>query len=98
MDNKSKMYRCDRGKVFNNNRSLYASYEDDNSDIVYNSNDIRRKINNIINSFDFIYTTKVNIVVDNQILSKKIVGIYNNNLVTIDNEYIPIELIKDIYK
>ena len=98
MDNKSKLYRCDKIKVFNNNRSVYASYENDNSNIVYNSNDIRRKINNIINSLDFIYTTRVNIVLDKETISKKIVGIYNNNLVTIDNEYIPIELIKDIYK
>ena len=33
-----------------------------------------------------------------EVLTKKIIGVYNNNLVTIDNEYIPIELIKDIYK
>ena len=98
MDNKSKLYRCDRNKIFNNNRSVYASYEEDNSNIVYNSNDIRKKINNIINSLDFIYTTKVNIVLDKETINKKIIGIYNNNLVTIDNEYIPIELIKDIYK
>lgn len=98
MGNKPEMYRCNNGKVFNNNRSVYASYNDNNSNIIYNSNDIRRKINSIISSDNFIYTTRVNVVIDNKILSKKIVGIYNNNLVTIDNEYIPIELIQDIYK
>jgi hypothetical protein len=98
MDNKAKMYRCERDKIFNNNRSVYASYEDNKNNVIYNSNDIRKKINNIINSDSFIYRTRVNIVIDNQVLSKKIAFIHDNNLVTIDNEYIPIELIQDIYK
>ena len=29
---------------------------------------------------------------------KRIVAYINNNLITIDNEYIPIDKIKDIYK
>ena len=95
---KPKMYKCENKKVFNNNRSVYASYSDNNSFKVYDTNDIRKKINNIFSSHDFIYRTKVNIVIDNQIITKKIVGIYNNNLVTIDNEHIPINMISDIYK
>ena len=98
MDNKPKMYRCDKVKEFNNNRMVYASYNDNNINLFNDTNDIRSKINNIFNSSNFIYRTKVNIVIGNQILSKKIVGLYNNNLVTIDNEHIPINIIKDIYK
>lgn len=99
MDNKPKMYRCNNKKVFSNNMRVYSSYDDNtNINVIYNTNDIRRKINAIINSDNFIYRTVVNIVLDNEIISKKIVGLYNNNLVTIDNEYIPINLIKDIYK
>lgn len=99
MSDKPKMYKCDVRKEFNNNRSVYTSYNDDiNSFKVYDTKDVRNKINNIFNSNNFIYRTKVNIVVDNQILTKKIVGVYNDNLVTIDNEYIPINIIKDIYK
>jgi hypothetical protein len=99
MSDKPKMYRGVVNKECNNNKSVYTSYSDNNNtDIVYNTNDIRKKISDIFNSNTFIYRTKVNIVVDNQILTKKIVGLYDNNLVTIDNEYIPINIIKDIYK
>ena len=98
MSDKPKMYRGVGNKRFNNNRDVYASYDDNNRIMVNDTNDIRKKINDIFNSNNFIYRTKVNIVVDNQILTKKIVGVYNNNLVTIDNEHIPINLIKDIYK
>ena len=100
MSDKPKMYRCMEKKQFNNNRSVYASYNDNNINTfkVYDTNDIRKKINNLFNSSNFIYRTKVNIVIDNQVFTKKIVGLYNNNLVTIDNEHIPIDLIRDIYK
>ena len=104
MSDKPKMYRCNVKKEFNNNRSVYASYNDNdngnrnNTDIVYDTNEIRRKINEIFGSHDFIYRTKVNILIDNQVITKKVIGVYNNNLVTIDNEYIPISMIKDIYK
>lgn len=98
MSDKPKMYQNTLKKVFNNNKKIFVSYNDNNSNIVSSSNDIRKKINNIVNSNNFIYRTKVNIVIDNDILVKKIVGIYNNNLVTLDNEYIPIDKIRDIYK
>jgi len=102
MSDKPKMYRCNAKKEFNNNRSVYASYNDNgnrnNTDIVYDTNEIRKKINEIFGAHDFIYRTKVNILIDNQVITKKIIGLYNNNLVTIDNEYIPISMIKDIYK
>lgn len=98
MDNKPKMYRCDKAKEFHNNRMVYTSYNDNNISTFNDTSDIRKKINNIFNSSNFIYRTKVNIVIGNQILSKKIVGLYNNNLVTIDNEHIPINIINDIYK
>lgn len=97
MSDRPKMYRGSIEKKFNNNRSVYASYDNDNIK-VYNTNDIRKKINDIFSSSNFIYRTKVNIVIDNQIVTKKVIGVYNNNLVTIDNEYIPINMIKDIYK
>jgi len=99
MADKPKMYKCDVRKEFNNNRSIYASYEDRDIRLnTYDTNEVRKKISNIFNSSNFIYRTKVNLVIDNQIITKKIVGIFNDNLVTIDNEYIPINIIKDIYK
>ncbi|MBQ2873441.1 MAG: hypothetical protein IJE89_05530 [Bacilli bacterium] len=99
MPNKPKMYKGEVKKEFNNNRSIYASYSDnDNINKNYDVSEVRKKINDIFSSYDFIYRTKVNIVIDNQIITRKIIGIYENNLVTIDNEHIPINMIKDIYK
>ena len=98
MSDKPKMYRCTDKKEFNNNRSVFISYDNNNTFKVYDTNEIRKKINHIFSSNNFIYRTKVNIVIDNQVITKKIVGVYNNNLVTIDNEHIPINMIRDIYK
>ena len=54
--------------------------------------------NDAIYSKDYIYKADVTIVTDNQVLEKRIVGKNSNNLITIDNEYIPISIIRDIYK
>ena len=98
MTSKPEMYRGNIKKTFNNNRSIYASYMDNSEIKVYDNSDVRKKINDIFNSNTFIYRTKVNLVIDNKIISKKVIGVYNNNLVTIDNEQIPINIIQDIYK
>ena len=97
MSDKPKMYRGCVDKKFNNNRSVYTSYSDNNIKM-YDNGDVRKKINDIFNSNNFIYRTKVNIVINNQIITKKVIGVYNDNLVTIDNEHIPINLIRDVYK
>lgn len=98
MSNKPEMYRGNVRKEFNNNRNIYASYMDNNEVRVYDNVEVRKKINDIFSSNNFIYRTKVNIVIDNKIVTKKVIGVYNNNLVTIDNEHIPINIIQDIYK
>ena len=99
--NKPKMYQNRVNKEFHNNKVVYTSFDKSNHLEKYNevvdSNEIRKKINNIINSNSFIYSKLVHIVIGNEIILRKIVGLYNNNLVTIDNEYIPIDNIKDIY-
>ena len=43
------------------------------------------------------YKADVSIVLGNKIIKKRIIAKRNNNLITIDNELIPIGLIKDIY-
>lgn len=99
MDNKPKMYQNKTIKEFHNNRSIYmSSNKYDSRPIIDKVNDIRKKINDIINSNSFIYQTRVNIVIGNDTITRKIIGIFNNNLVTIDNEYIPLDNIRDIYK
>ena len=98
MKEKPKMYQNKIDKVFHNNKLVYmSSYHKDGYD-VKKTNDIRMKIDNIINDSSFIYRAKVKIMINNEIISKKIIGVNNNNLVTIDNEYIPIDTIQDIYK
>ena len=95
---KPKMYQNKIDKVFHNNKLIYMSSEKKNSINVDRVNDIRDKIDRIINDSSFIYRAKVNIVINNEIISKKIIGVSNNNLLTIDNEYIPIDSIEDIYR
>lgn len=102
MDKKPKMYQNKVNKEFHNNKSVYVSYEENNTiskdyDKVVDSNIIRKKIDEIVNSNNFIYSKLVHIVIGNETITRKIIGIYNDNLVTIDNEYIPISNIKDIY-
>lgn len=94
---KPKMYQNKINKVFHNNKLIYMS----NNIKSYNPtkvNDIKNKIDNILNDSSFIYRAKVKLVINDKVISKKIIGISNNNLITIDNEYIPIESIQDIYK
>lgn len=98
MSSKPEMYRGTIKKEFNNNKNIYASYMDTNEIRVYDTSEVRKKINDIFNSNSFIYRTVVNIVIDNKVITKKVIGIYNNDLVTIDNEHIPINIIQDIYK
>ncbi len=102
MQDKPKMYQNKFGKEFHNNETVYATYcekEGHNGgyNIVNDSNIIRKKIDSIVNANNFIYSKMVNIVIGNDVIKRKIIGIYNNNLVTIDNEYIPLDNIKDIY-
>ena len=96
---KPKMYHNKINKEFHNNRLIYTSY-DNNNKILNNSNninDIRKKINKIINSNNFIYSKLVYININGNNIMRKIIGIYGDNLITIDNEYIPISNIEDIY-
>ena len=92
-----KMYHHEN-KIFNNNREVYYGKNSREVSDILTTNDIRKKINDIINSPSFIYRTNVSIVIGNDIIQRKIIGIYNNNLITIDNEQIPLDSITDIYK
>lgn len=95
---KPELYHNKEYKEFHNNREVFMSSDRENNSSIKSSNDIRKKVNDIINSTSFIYQTMVNIVIGNEIIKKKIIGIKGNNVVTIDNEYIPLDNIKDIYK
>ena len=98
MEDLPKIYQMKKDKHFNNNKEGYMSNMRDDHNEVLSIIDIRKKINNILSSNNFIYRTKANIVIGNKTIEQQIIGIYNNNLVTIDNEQIPISSINDIYK
>ena len=101
-----KMYQNNFNKEINNNRCVFSSLIDKKEErkkeqVINNNYDrftIEQKIFNIFNSKDYIYKADVTIVTDTQTLQRRIVGKNSNNLITIDNEYIPISIIRDIYK
>lgn len=92
MKEKSKIYQNRQNKEFHNNKLIYTSYNQTN-----NIDEIRSKINKIINDSSFIYSKVVHLVIGDKTIVKRIVGIYDDSLVTIDNEYISLNTIKDIY-
>ena len=97
MKEKPQMYQNRVNKEFHNNKIVYTSFDKNVNIKQYTSDEIRKKINSIINSNSFIYSKLVHIVINNETITRKIIGIYSNNLITIDNEYIPIDNIEDIY-
>jgi len=102
------MYKNNNIKKLNNTQTIYSSLN--NNDInIENKKEIKnseikdnipleKKIDNIFNSPNYIYKADVNIVTDKGVLNKRVVARNKNNLITFDNEYIPISIIRDIYK
>lgn len=64
----------------------------------YSSVSIDKKIDSIFNSSDYVYKADVTIVTDTEELKRRIIARNRNNIITIDNEFIPISIIRDIYK
>ena len=101
--NLPKMYHNKINKPINSIQTIYSSMNnlndiEDSNSIKYSNISIDSKINRIFNSYDYVYKADVTIVTDNDKLKKRIVARNKNNLITIDNEYIPINIIRDIYK
>ena len=96
-----KMYHTKINKPINSIQKVYRSMDKENN--INNKNEyshipIDKKINNIFNSNDYIYKADVTIITDTKTINKRIIARNKNNLITIDNEYIPISIIRDIYK
>ena len=94
-----KMYHCSINKEINNIQDVYSSFNKEEYTRIkkYNIINIDNKINEIFNSPNFVYKADVTIELENEIIKRRVVAKRNNNLITIDNELIPISLIKDIY-
>ena len=104
-----RMYQNKFDKQFTNIQKTYSTLDRNDTTIEeipkterkeikkYDLYTIEQKIYNIFKSPTYIYKAAVVIVTDNEILEKRIIGKSRDNLITIDNEYIPIDNIRDIY-
>ena len=100
-----RMYHNKIDKDLNNNESVFSTLDSNikptniSSNFINNRNNltVEQKIVNIFNSPNYIYKIDVVIVTDNNKVIKRIIGKNKNNLITMDNEYIPINTIRDIY-
>lgn len=98
-----KMYHSKINKSIDNIQKVYSTIgkkekieqSDENK---YSHISIDRKIDSIFNDTGFVYKADVTIITDEEKIKKRIVARNQNNLITIDNEYIPISIIRDIYK
>lgn len=87
------------GNINNDQEYFYSS----NPQTVVNKNertkeDIKVKINRLFQSQKFIYKIKVNVITSEGEKETHIIGKTNNELITIDNDLIPINDIIDIYE
>lgn len=94
----------------NNNSKVFYSAESIEKDLETgdrNSNELEevkklkgktvlQKINEIFNSPYYIYKANVDITLDGGKVTKKIIGKNQKNLITMENELIPIDTIRDI--
>lgn len=98
-----KMYHNEIDKDISNNESvfstMYSKEERVRREIPLSKNNytIEQKIYNIFNSPNYIYKIDVVITTDKGTENKRIVGKTKTSLITMDNEYIPINTIRDIY-
>ena len=97
-----KMYHNKINKTVNSIQKVYNSMENHKNNELrqnkYSSISIDQKIEQIFQEKDFVYKADVEIITDTETIRKRIVARNQNNLITIDNEYIPISIIRDIYK
>ena len=97
-----KMYHNKINKTVNSIQKVYSSMENHKNNELrqnkYSSISIDQKIEQIFKEKDFVYKADVEIITDTENIKKRIVARNQNNLITIDNEYIPISIIRDIYK
>ena len=63
---------------------------------ILKGNTVNQKINEIFTSPYYIYKAEVEITLEDGVIVKKIIGKNNQNLITMENELIPISSIKDI--
>lgn len=92
--NNDHVYVVPNNKKFNNTQTI--SYR--NNKIINKYNDPLKQINEIFRKENFIYRAKVKITTNNGIFTETIIGRNSLNLITINNELIPIANVINIEK
>lgn len=81
----------------NNDRIYVASRNvEESQDTHFSNMNVNQKIKSILNSKNYVYKAEVEITTHNGTVVKKIIGKNGNQLITMDNELIPIDTILDI--
>lgn len=86
-------------KLENNSRVCVTKNEDRNvimEEVKPEKIDINKKLNKIFSSPKYVYKASVTITLKDKVITKKIIGKNGKNIITLDNELIPIEDILDI--
>ena len=87
-----------------NNRNVYYSKtkeeipQEDRNNRTIRGNTIYEKIQNMFSSPTYVYKADVEIVLNNgERMVRKVIGSHQGQLITMDNELIPVNQIQDIY-
>ena len=99
------IYRNPIDKKVRHNKSVFDSLKDkpnlsqeEVSEInnSYNDLTVKEKIQELINQNNYIFNTKVSLILANEEKVCKIAGVVNNHIITMNNEIIKIDSVKDI--
>ena len=97
-----KMYQNKINKKIDSIQKVYSTFDESSrstlSNTKYSNISIDKKIDDIFKAPDYVYKADVTIVTDTDIIKRRIVARNKNNIITINNEYIPISIIRDLYK
>lgn len=80
----------------NNDQEYFYSALNNKNNIEIKKVDVDKKINNLFKSNKYIYKINVHIITNKKEMDTTIIGKINNNLITIENNLIPIKDIVDI--
>ena len=92
---KNKVFVNKISERINNNQSLCNVMEEDNN-LVKDNLTVKDKITKLFNTNGYVFNTKVKIITDDKIYDTKIASQIGNTLITLDNDIICIDTIKDI--
>jgi len=91
-------------KKLNNNKTVFyggkeemIKKEQKETNVSFDNNlSIKEKITEIFNSDHYIYKINVDITLKGEKITRKLIGYNDKDVITIDNELIPVKEIKDI--